>query len=276
MKWAWKTPLGEGESARSRLLAGETALKPVQALQAYGISEAAEIPLLPSLSPHSRYLHRLALLALEAAREIPVEGGPELGVFTALGGLRALWEDLLVAMKDQKESEEDPWGNGLVRVHPYWMLRHLSNNAHALLAIEKNATGEGATFAGETAGAQALAGALRTLRTGRIQRALLLGYDSLLQPEILLEGALSNKFSQYGPGEAAVAILLEKEDALHIHVGQAPPLQPLPFSVQHAMGLHGAVTALTQLIGITGLGSGTWIAEAQTDLGLYYQIQVHQ
>jgi 3-oxoacyl-(acyl-carrier-protein) synthase len=112
------------------------------------------------------------------------------------------------------------------------MLRHLSNNAPALLAQDLGARGDGVTFAGATAGAMAIAAATAALAEGAIDAALVVAYDSLLEPEQLIAlaacGALSSGTvhelaAPYAepsadsvrggiPGEAAAALLLERED----------------------------------------------------------------
>ena len=213
--WSWVTPLGRGTEALERIRAGETALAPPSdALAPYGVPYLAQVPDQPASSQHARVLHRMSLLGLEAAIAL-AEGWSgdraRLGVFTALGGLRALWEDLLVGLSHQVEDGSSPWARGLGKVHPYWMLRHLSNNTHAALAMSLKAQGDGATYAGANAGAQAVSGATRALRAGVIDAALVLGVDTLIQPEILLEGALHHRFDEIGPGEAAVALLLTAE-----------------------------------------------------------------
>ena len=230
----------------------------------------------PQRSPDARDLSRMALLGMEAARELPATDRAA-GVFVGMGGLRALWDDLLVALHDQQPDGADLWARGFGRVHPYWMLRHLSNNAHALLAMERQATGEGATFAGENAGAQALTGAIRTIRAGRLDRAIVVAYDTLLQPEILLEGMLSRRFDGGGAGEAAVALLIgagaaggpeiggpeiggsEISAQAGLEIGDAAG-DAAPFDADRAFGQCGAAAALLQLVGMTGLGPGQWWA----------------
>jgi hypothetical protein len=277
--WAWFCPLGTGATAVQRLLKGETVLRDDPALHPYQIHNSARLPMEPQATAHARYLHRVALLALEAARELPPTG-PDLGIFTALGGLRALWDDLSVAMLGQQTDGQELWARGLGKVHPYWMLRHLSNNAHALLTMERQAQGEGATFSGDNAGAQALCAALRAIKAGRLQQAMVVGYESLLQPEILLRGGLSGRFAEIGPGEAAVALLLGTTGApLEVENGIVEStLQgtPAPFSIPQAMGHIGAATALAQVVGLSALGPGRWKATATGELGVHSTVILSQ
>jgi 3-oxoacyl-[acyl-carrier-protein] synthase II len=118
------------------------------------------------------------------------------------------------------------WERGFKRLHPFWMLQYLSNNAHALLAADVQALGDGATFAGASGGAQALGAAIRALHAGVIDAAVVVAYGSLAEPETLVEladaaavsrgglAALSAPYSGdadgFVPGEAAVALVLER------------------------------------------------------------------
>jgi malonyl-ACP decarboxylase len=106
------------------------------------------------------------------------------------------------------------------------MLKHLSNNAHALLAADVSARGDGATYGGATAGAQALSAAIRALEAESIDAAVVFAYDSLLEPETLVDLAargaataadLANLTAPYDvhaggfvPGEAAAALVLQR------------------------------------------------------------------
>lgn len=233
--WSLRTPLGSSvETVIQRWLAGERAARPNQRFpsETYACSLAAPIPEDPKSSAHGRVLGRLGLLALEVGHEALADaravGGPRLGLFTAMGGLRAHWNDLMPALMHQRPDLEDSWNRGLRNLHPFWMLQHLSNNAHALLAQNIGARGDGVTFSGGNAGAQALAAATRALAEEVIDVALVLAYDSLIEPETIVEmaarGALATsklealpapydrRASGAVPGEAAAALVLEPFD----------------------------------------------------------------
>lgn len=230
--WAWRTPLGDDVGrAVSRLLAGERAATERLRFPAdtYAVKVGAPILSEPRPSRHRRFLRRMGLFAVEVAQEAlahaTVEGGDRLGLFAGYGGLRAHWNDMMPALARQEPSGDGAWERGLSRLHPYWMLQHLSNNAHALLAADVQARGDGMTLGGANAGAQALAAALRALEAGAIDAALVVAYDSLLEPETLVElgargaahaGALETLQAPYSagahgfvPGEAAAALVLE-------------------------------------------------------------------
>jgi 3-oxoacyl-[acyl-carrier-protein] synthase II len=246
--WAWRTPLGASiDQVVARLLAGERAFAPSHRfpLETYPCSLVAAIPDEPRLVRHRKFLRRLGLLAVEVGLEA-FEGaghgrdklaghapradgerpGDRLGLFTAVGGLRADWDELMPALASQRPDGEDAWEQGFRLLHPFFMLRYLSNNVHALLAAEIAARGEGVCFGGANAGAQALVSASRALAAGAVDVALVVAYDSLIEPETLVElgarGALA-RADQAGlappycelargfvPGEAAAALVLER------------------------------------------------------------------
>ena len=211
--WALRTPLGNqpGEVAR-RFLAGEQGgrASPRFDQSTYAIRRGAAIQGEPPTTRARRLLRRGALFALDAADEAraqaPAAKGVRLGLFAAVGGLRAQWDDLLPALAEQAPDGSRSWERGLQRVHPFWMLQHLSNNAQALLAAEIDARGEGATFAGALAAADALASAARALDDDAIDAALVIAHDSLFDPETLVE--LGSRHPGALPGEGAAAVVL--------------------------------------------------------------------
>jgi 3-oxoacyl-(acyl-carrier-protein) synthase len=234
---AWRTPLGDSiDAAMARLLAGERAAiaNPRVPPGSYACSLVAPIVAPPAPSRQARFLRRMGLHALEVAREAVASAGampdrPRVGLFSGVGGLRAHWDDMLSALANQQPDGARAWERGLGDIHPYWMLRHLSNNAHALASVELGLRGEGATFGGATAGAQAIAAASRALVDGAIDAAVVVAYDSLLEPETLVElaakraathaispppPAYDERAAGFVPGEAAAALVLVRvEDA---------------------------------------------------------------
>ena len=233
--WAWRTPLGNDANAITRLLDGESAaqINPHFDASSYGCPLAAAIVTPPKASKHQRYLRRMGLFALEIAQQLAfdyaLQGSERLGLFFGYGGLRAHWQDLMPAFAAQTPDAAQCWQRGLNLLHPFWMLQHLSNNAHAIAAQELGAAGDGATYSGANAGAQALLGACRALQLGSVDQALVVAYDSLLEPENLVEymhagsvnphplHALQAPYSStacgFVPGEAACAVLLERASA---------------------------------------------------------------
>ena len=230
--WAWRTPLGhELDAVMARLHAGDRAAvaSPRFPAASYACSLGAPIAGEPARPRDARFLRRLGLFGREVAREaLAASGrgaGPRAGLFSGVGGLRAHWDDLMAALHDQRDDGRDAWARGLRDVHPYWMLRHLSNNVHALASAELGLRGEGATFGGGNAGAQAIAAAARALWDGAIDTALVVAHDSLLEPETVIElgarRAASHAASAaevaapydvaaagFVPGEAAAALVL--------------------------------------------------------------------
>lgn len=292
---AWRTPLGHERAAvLERLLAGDSAVAPLTRVPAasYVLQRAAAVAAEPARSKHARFLRRMACHALDAAgaalaeaAELGVVPGPRMGVFAAVGGLRAHWDDIMAALVEQRDDGDGAWARGLGRIHPFWMLRHLSNNAHALCAADTGARGDGATFGGGTAGAQALAAAGRALAAGALDAALILAYDTLLEPETLVElGAREG--DAVVPGEAAASLVLvaghdpraagrarvrcataadgargrPHDDTLAAAVARALahrlPTSPTPLAaLTDAMGELGAATAPVQAIALAELAA---------------------
>ena len=230
--WAWRTPLGAstGEVV-DRLLAGEraAALNTRFDASTYTCQLAAAMTQGAAPSRHARFLRRMGLYAVEVAAEAlrgaGIEGSDRVGLFFGYGGLRAHWDDLMPAFERQQADGANAWSCGLNLLHPFWMLQHLSNNAHAIAAQELHARGEGATYGGANAGAQALGAAIRALASGAVDVALVVGYDSLIEPETLVELAARNACAigaaspaspydcgaaGFVPGEAAAAIVLQR------------------------------------------------------------------
>ncbi|WP_426100233.1 beta-ketoacyl synthase N-terminal-like domain-containing protein [Massilia sp. TSP1-1-2] len=229
---AWRTPLGSnvGEVV-DRLLAGERAAA-VNArfdASAYTCQLAAAMTQSVAPSRNARFLRRMGLhavaVAAEALDSAGIKGSDRVGLFFGYGGLRAHWDDLMPAFERQEAGGANAWNCGLDLLHPFWMLQHLSNNAHAIAAQELGARGEGATYGGANAGAQALGAAIRALAAGAVDVALVVGYDSLIEPETLVElaargacvaGAASPatpydiNAAGFVPGEAAAALVLQR------------------------------------------------------------------
>lgn len=282
----WRTPLGaDVGSAVDRLLAGDSAAAPLTRVPAatYLLQRAATVAGEPTRSRHARFLRRMALHAIDAsgealaaAAQVGVVPGPRVGLYAAVGGLRAHWDDLMAALVRQQDDGADAWARGLGQIHPFWMLRHLSNNTHALLAADTGARGDGATFGGATAGGQALSAAIRALAAGAIEAAVVVAYDSLLEPESLVElGAREG--ADVVPGEAAAARVLVRLEGAHAGLPRLraatgadgsrgrpadrtvaaavarltgdpadPAAPPWPLDVARAMGQLGAATAVVQ------------------------------
>jgi 3-oxoacyl-(acyl-carrier-protein) synthase len=276
----WRTPLGSGiEAAVGRFLAGELPFVPHPRFDAsaYACRTVAPIVDEPAESPHARYLARIGLLAVEAARDAVAEAAIDvpshrLGLYTGVGGLRARWDEILPALVAQQDDEKRAWELGLRQIHPYWMLRHLSNNAHALLAIDLPAHGDGATLAGGNAGAQALAVAIRALAAGAIDAAVVVAYDSVLEPETLVEMAARQAATQADfdkvvppyrdgsagvvPGEAACAVVLVRDGSVRIAADTA---------ADASRGTPGAATIARLARGRVDLVDGAGVAHPAID-----------
>src|SRR5262249_39546642 len=145
--------------------------------------------------PHRRFLDRMGLFGVEVAREAlaMAEGragavaAERLGLFCAVGGLRVGGNELLPALAGHRADGEGAWGPVFRGLRAFWMLKPLSNSAHALISVEVRALGEGTTFGGAVAGAEAVAAAARAIEDGAVDRALVVAYDALIEPEIVVD-----------------------------------------------------------------------------------------
>ncbi len=259
--WSLRTPLGVSiDEVLARLAAGERAAAPNPRFDAttYPCTLAAVIPGQPAKTRHARFVRRMGLWGMQAAtdaiKQAEVIGGERTGVFCGYGGLRAHWEDILGPLERQRPDAAGAWEAGLRLLHPFWMLQHLSNNAHALLATDLGARGEGVTLGGANAGAQALAAAAAALHAGTIDVALVLAYDSLVEPEMVLElGMRMHDASQVVPGEAAAALVLERGE----HAGKRALVQLT--AADGADGAKGWPSQRTMVRVARGLGAAELI-----------------
>jgi 3-oxoacyl-[acyl-carrier-protein] synthase II len=282
--WALRTPLGNDSATfMRRLLAGERAARPNPALEheSSACKIIASIPGLPDCTAHRRFLGRLELFAIDVGVEaFSGHGvdGQRLGLFAATGGLRAGWQELLPILAEQTPAAQACWERGLGRLHPFWLLQHLSNNVHALLSADLGAHGEGATFGGANAGAQALAAALRALESRSIDMAVVVSCDALVSPDALLDGvargtlttrAFDTLASPYDedadgafPGEGAAALVLERvADAQGaplayvdaVATGDGQPGYPQADTLVGALGRFVSQTGMAEML-IDGAG----------------------
>jgi len=236
-----RTPLGSDVAkVAERLLAGERAATENAHFDArtYPCRLASTLGVAPRPSKHRKFVKRMGLFGMEVgaealARSAAPAKGARLGLYCGYGGLRAHWDDLMPVLERQAGDAQatGAWARGFSELHPFWMLFHLSNNAHALLSIDIGARGDGTTTAGANAGAQALFSAAFALASGAVDAALVFAYDSLVEPETILSlgmaGAATGAHdpreivapyaegaSGFVPGEAAAAVVLERpEDA---------------------------------------------------------------
>jgi len=201
---AVQTPLGDLAATIAAITAGRAA---GERDAATGLV-VARLTCKPAGTRHARLVGALPALALDVARAAAgdVPRGPRTGVFVATGGLRAQWEELAPAMAEQVAGGAAAWARGLSRMHPLWMLRYLSNAAHAIIAAELGAIGDGATFAGPASAASALVAAAAALGAGTIDHALVVALDDVCADEVAVELHARRPGVIPGAGVAAVAL----------------------------------------------------------------------
>jgi hypothetical protein len=169
----------------------------------------------PTGDRHTRLVGVLSAFALDVARTavartatLGVPPGTRTGVFAATGGLRAQWDELAPAMAGQAADATNAWARGLSRMHPLWMLRYLSNAAHAIIAAELSAHGDGATFAGPAAAASALVAAHAAFDAGTIDHAIVIALDDVTADEVAVE--LAARVPGRIPGMGVAALVLAR------------------------------------------------------------------
>lgn len=263
--WAWRTPLGASvDAVIHRLLAGERAFAANARFDAsaYACTQAAIIADAPAPSRDARFLNIMDQHAMDVAVDALAMSAisvpePRLGLFAAVGGLHLSWNDVMHAFAGQRDDGQRIWDHGFRSLHPFILLKYLSNNAHALIAARVRARGEGMTFGGSNAGAQALVSAAAALHARTIDAALVVAYDSLVHPEMLIDmadrGALTRArpgqriaapydraAAGFVPGEAACAVVLTRpgEAQAQAHAQGLCPRAPLA-RVSTAEGCDG-------------------------------------
>lgn len=154
----------------------------------------AAIKAVPPGGRHARFLDRLGLHALDAGLEALASArlsapGDRIGLFVGTPGLRPRWDEMRIAFSGPGTAS--PWEAGLRKLHPFWMLQHLSNNVHALLSMEAGIRGEGVTFGGAAAGAEALQAATRALHAHAVDAALVVAYEVAVAAVVLARPGVS-------------------------------------------------------------------------------------
>lgn len=165
-------------------------------------------PPTPSAGPHVRLLAPQSVPAWDAAaellRRVERPAAERTGLYFGYGGLRVPWAELAPALAHQRPDAAGAWERGLRGLHPFWMLRNLSNGLPGLLAAEFRITGDGVTTAGATAGVAALVSAIRALEAGVVDAALVVAADDLTAPEVVLDRAARGLPGAPGAGAGAV------------------------------------------------------------------------
>lgn len=128
---------------------------------------------------------------------------------------------LLEAAQDNMQSFAE---NLFQQVHPMWLLKTLPNNVLAYTGIQSGFKGANHNFTNHAAsGIQAVIEAYHAVKSGKVDRALVVGYDLPLEPQALFYyqrlGVISSRhlkpfdYEHDGTilGEGAGALLLENE-----------------------------------------------------------------
>ncbi|MDB4957425.1 MAG: 3-oxoacyl-[acyl-carrier-protein] synthase [Myxococcales bacterium] len=195
----------------------------------------------PAAMRHARLVGPMPALALDVARSVASDlpRGSRTGVFVATGGLRAHWDELAPAMAEQVQDGALAWARGLSRMHPLWMLRYLSNAAHAIIAAELGALGDGATFAGAASAASALVAAQAAFDAETIDHAIVVALDDVTADEVAIELASRNSRIVAGAGVAALVLARDPAAEARLHVVAVDGVDP-----EHAEPSAAAIAAV--------------------------------
>jgi hypothetical protein len=156
----------------------------------------------------ARYLTAIGAAAVRAAlAALPSDPGPDprLGLFTATGPSRydaaALGQKMLAL-----DGSGPLWANGLAALDPFALLKLMSCNVLAVLAIAAGAEGPSAHHCDDALGGiAALRDARDAIADGRLDRALVLAFDDLSSDHARAELAAS---ARSGPGEQGKQLAL--------------------------------------------------------------------
>jgi hypothetical protein len=160
----------------------------------------------------ARYLTAIGAAAVRAALAAlppgPRDGprpDPRLGLFTATGPSR--YEAAALGQKMLALDGSGPlWANGLADLDPFALLKLMSCNVLAVLAIAAGAEGPSAHHCDDALGGiAALRDARDAIADGRLDRALVVGFDDLSSDHARAELAAS---ARSGPGEQGKQLAL--------------------------------------------------------------------
>jgi 3-oxoacyl-[acyl-carrier-protein] synthase-1 len=134
-------------------------------------------------------LQHSGVLDYRQSLEDPTSFNDRTGVFVGSPGTKYRQQhDYLTSLAEAGGEDMSVFGSeAMDRVHPMWLLRTLPNNVLAYTGIGNGFKGanENVTAHG-ISGAQAIAEACRYLRAGLLDRAVVVGYDSVSEPEALV------------------------------------------------------------------------------------------
>lgn len=178
------------------------------------------------LSAVDQALEDSGILEYRDSLEDPTSFNDRTGVFVGSPGTKYRQQhDYLQSLAEAGGDMSVFGSEAMDQVHPMWLLRTLPNNVlaytgigHGFKGANENVTAHGIS------GAQAIAEACRYLRAGAIDRAVVVGYDSVSEPEALVYYASMGLLSPRALrpfdrdrdgtilGEGAGAMVLEARD----------------------------------------------------------------
>ncbi len=171
--WTWRRAAEVKESDPRKLVADRKLLKLISRADVFGLNAAAQAV------RHSGVLrHRETLPDATDFNE-------RTGVFAGAPGLKYVQQHDFFPLLSKSGGDRKKFGEEIFsEVHPMWLLQNLPNNVLAYAGIQFGFKGPNENVTNHAIGsAQAIAEAHRMIQDGTLDRALVVGYESAVEPE---------------------------------------------------------------------------------------------
>lgn len=213
-------------AAWQRLVAGESALAPIEGFDAsgFGAPQAAQIwkepdgpeddPALRILGPHGRILDAVARAA-HAAGCLDALPRERIGLFAGMGMVDAPVHDLAAAavaarLPGAGLTLDAFFDGGYRAIHPLWPLSMLGNVAVGQVSIDLDIRGDNLVLASDAdAGLRALLEGARSVARGDCSAALAAGVSGRVTPQALARLALQERLGPVELGEGGAGLTFD-------------------------------------------------------------------
>lgn len=152
------------------------------------------------LNAVSQALEHSNLLSYQASLEDASAFNNRTGVFVAASGIKFIHQYDYFPVFHHSEKDFNLFAEKLTEyVHPMWLLRALLNNVLAYTGIQYGFKGTNQNIINHgVSGIQAIIEAAQAIKNGTIDRAVVIGYDSNLEPETQMYYSIANLLSKNG------------------------------------------------------------------------------
>lgn len=182
------TTLGDAEGAGSRLTADIEDLEPRKLIPDRKLLKVISRQDAIGLNAANQAIEHAEIVTHRDSLDDPTSFNDRTGVFVGSPATKYRQQhDYLAALAAAGGDPQAFGTSAMDEVHPMWLLRTLPNNVLAYVGIghgfkgaNENVTGHGVS------GTQAVAEACRYIWDGAIDRAIVVGYDSVSEPEALV------------------------------------------------------------------------------------------